>query len=282
MPKSKNPVVNYYHSWESLIGYRSLGGIKHFGYYPKGKENISKREAQLRMDDRLAEALALPAGSTLLDAGCGEGGVSLYLAKKYDMRVHGVDILDFNITRAKRSAQKQHLEDVVQFQVASYQKLPFKDSSFDGLYTMETLVHSPDYQQALREFHRVLKPGGRLVLFEYSLKPNNQLTDSERRSMEKIRYINRYASMPAFNDFTWDTMDKVIAIAGFRNVTITDITARMLPMLQSFATVGRIPYAIARLVHGEKHIINAMSAVVLWDARNLYRYNVITADKRHE
>ncbi|HEY1835646.1 MAG TPA: hypothetical protein VGG13_02390 [Candidatus Saccharimonadales bacterium] len=75
-----NPVIGYYHSWESIIGYRKLHGVKHFGYYPKGKEHISKAEAQLLMSERLAKALALPTGRLVLDAGCGEGGVALYLA----------------------------------------------------------------------------------------------------------------------------------------------------------------------------------------------------------
>jgi ubiquinone/menaquinone biosynthesis C-methylase UbiE len=88
-------------------------------------------------------------------------------------------LLDFNIARAVRAANRQRLADRVDFKLGSYQKLPFKANSFDGVYTMETLVHSPAYHEALKEFQRVLKPGGKLVLFEYSLKPANKLSADE-------------------------------------------------------------------------------------------------------
>lgn len=279
MPKKSNPVVNYYHSWESLLGYRKLKGVKHFGYYPKGKGHISKAEAQLLMDKQLAKTLGLPAGNKVLDAGCGEGGVTFFLAQQYGLRVEGIDLLDFNIARAKRRGHQLQLEGNVSFQVGSYQELPFKANSFDGVYTLETLVHSPDYHKALKEFYRVLKPGGRLVLFEYSIKPDSQLSSDERRGMQRIKYVNDIASMPAFNEFTWGSMPEKLAVAGFQNVVLKDITERMFPMLRQFADVARGPYKVARFLHLQKHVINAMSAVELWDNRDLLQYNIITANK---
>jgi sterol 24-C-methyltransferase len=279
MTKNNTSVSNYYHSWESIIGYRKLGGIKHFGYYPEGKEHISKHDAQLLMNAELAKNLALPKNSKVLDVGCGEGGVALYLARNYDLQVEGIDLLDFNIARARRATQNQQLDKTVNFRVASYQELPFKDNSFDAVYTVETLVHSPDYHRALLEFYRVLKPGGSLVLFEYSLKPNKQLSEEERRGIEMVKYVNEYASMPAFNEFKWDNMQAIIAAAGFKNETEENITERILPMLRQFAVVARLPYFIAKLLHLEKHVVNAMSAVVFWDYRSLFRYNIIVARK---
>lgn len=279
MNKNPNPVINYYHSWESLFGYRKLHGVKHFGYYPKGKETIPKIKAQLLMDEQLAKALSLPVNSTVLDAGCGEGSVAIYHANKHGLRVIGIDLLDFNINRAKQTATRQQLDDKVTFQVASYQKLSFPDNTFEGVYTMETLVHSPDHQQALKEFYRVLKPGGRLVLFEYSLKPKNKLTNAEQKGMEEIRYINKYSAMPALNEFNWDNMEALVNQAGFQQVRLKDITERMLPMLDEFARLARVPYKAFKLLNLHKYIINAMSAVVFSDNKQLFRYNIIIADK---
>ena len=109
MSKQANPVIDYYHSVESLLGYRFLKGVKHFGYYPKGQENLSMSEAQLLMNEQLAKALDLKKDSKVLDAGCGEGGVAIYLAKKYGLQVTGIDLLDFNIARAKKNTMKEKL-----------------------------------------------------------------------------------------------------------------------------------------------------------------------------
>jgi hypothetical protein len=85
--------------------------------------------------------------------------------------------------------------------------------------------------------------------------------------------------MPAFNEFTWGSMPEKLVTAGFYGVFVKDITPHILPMLKQFATVARLPYRIARLLRLQKHVINAMSAVELWDNRELIRYNIITAHK---
>lgn len=158
---ARNPVESYYHTFESLFGYRLLGGVKHFGYYPKGQERLSTRTAQELMDDQLASALSLKPGSRVLDAGCGEGGVAFYLAKHFGLNVVGVDLLDFNIRHAARAGRLENRTGSVSFQVADYADTGLEAHSFDGLYTMETLVHAPDYNRALDEFKRVLRPGGK-------------------------------------------------------------------------------------------------------------------------
>src|SRR5216684_3063976 len=96
-------VIRYYSKKESRWGYSLLlKGIRHFGYYPEGRENISMRDAQVLMIEKLAEKLNLRRGSLLLDAGCGEGFVAMYLATKYGFMVQGVDLLDFSIEKAKK------------------------------------------------------------------------------------------------------------------------------------------------------------------------------------
>lgn len=65
-------VRGYFERLGSRLGYDFLlGGAKHFGFYPKGKENISEREAQNLMHDLLAQKLDLKKNQLVLDAGCG-------------------------------------------------------------------------------------------------------------------------------------------------------------------------------------------------------------------
>jgi hypothetical protein len=73
-------VVDYFRQPESRLSYRLLlGGTKHFGYYPEGSSGLSMAAAMRLMEDRLGATLALPPGSRVLDAGCGEGDVAIRL-----------------------------------------------------------------------------------------------------------------------------------------------------------------------------------------------------------
>jgi sterol 24-C-methyltransferase len=273
---SRNPVIDYYNSSESHFGYRILKGVKHFGFYPEGKDSLPMHEAQMLMNEQLATKLALPTNSYVLDAGCGEGNVAMYLADKHHLRVSGIDLLQFNVNNAKK---KQH-DDNVNFQVGSYMQLPYPDATFDAVYTMETLVHAPDYRKALKEFYRVLKPNGRLVLFEYTIKPERDVTPAEQEGMRRIKQVNEVAAMPAFNEFTFGSMASKLKDAGFSNATTTDITPRMLPMLKKFYTIALPIYNVFRLLHLENHLINGMSAVEFYKNQSLWKYEISTANKK--
>jgi len=231
------------------------------------------------MNEQLANKLALKPGSKVLDAGCGEGNVALYLVKHHGLLIEGIDLLDFNIANAQKSALKQKLGDRATFQVGSYMKLPFADNSFNAVYTMETLVHAPDYRKALKEFLRVLKPNGRLVLFEYTLKPEGEVEPSERVGMHRIKQVNRVAAMPAFNEFTFGSMQPKLKTAGFRKASTEDITARMLPMLKIFHQKAKLLYKLSRILHLEDHLINGMSAVEFYENQSLWKYEITTALK---
>jgi sterol 24-C-methyltransferase len=279
MPRENvDDVIRYYHKTESRVGYDLfLRGGKHFGLYRPGDSPWNWQAAMLRMEDKLAQELALPKGAHVLDAGCGVGEVADNLAREYDLNVTGVDILDFNIAEAKKRAIRLGLDEHVSFRQMSYAQLDFPDESFDGVYTMETLVHAADAEAVLEQFHRVLKSGGRLVLFEYSRAPESQMP---KRAAAAFRAVNEGAAMPSFQRFDYGLLEQLLEKSGFSAVTVEDITQQMLPMLRCFDLIARLPYAIARRLHKQDKVINAMSAVEFWRYRDYFRYNVYTANKR--
>jgi len=251
-----------------------LGGTKHFGLYDTGQPMWSFSKALRNMEDKLAAKLALPAGSEVLDAGCGMGDVASRLATSHDLRVTGVDILDFNVEEATRRAKKRKIAADVTFLLMNYSDLDLPSKKFDGVYTMETLVHSSDPAKALREFYRVLKPGGRLVLFEYSRKPDQ---DISKASSEALERINRLAAMPSFQKFYHGVLEEMLSEAGFEDIQSEDLTNGMLPMLHAFSILGTIPYAISRAIG--RTSVNTMSGVEMWKHRGDIRYNAFSATK---
>jgi sterol 24-C-methyltransferase len=277
-PKSNTQeVIRYYNKTESRVGYNLvLGGTKHFGYYSHGDNPWAFKAAMRRMEEKLASALDLPAGSTVLDAGCGVGDVAINLASNHGLRIVGIDILNFNIAEAYKRRQDQGIKELVEFAVMSYADLGFAGQHFDGVYTMETMVHAQDAERVLSEFWRVLKPGGRLVLFEYSRSPDSAMS---ARAARVIRQINEVAAMPSFQRFEHGVPERLVADAGFTDVKTEDITKHMIPMVRSFAIMTAIPYAIGVVTKRQSKVINSMSAVEFMRYRRNWRYNVITAIK---
>lgn len=269
-------VIRYYDRTESRVGYRLLlRGRKHFGWYEDGVSGWRFREAMDAMEERLVERLDLPAGSTVLDAGCGEGIVAENLSRRHGLRVVGIDILDFNLSRAQRRLSRLDAVDV-ELHLADYHSLPFANESFDGVYTMETLVHASDAAQVLREMFRVLRPGGRIVLFEYSRIADDQMSAEEIAVLGEVCDI---AAMPSWLEFTEGRLSELLRETGFVSVTEEDVTHRMLPMLAAFSAAARLSYAIGRMLNRREKVINSLSAVEMYRHQRIWSYRIHVATK---
>lgn len=270
-------VWRYYDRTESRIGYKLLlGGTKHFGWYEPNESRWRLSKAMRQMEDVLGDKLALSANSEVLDAGCGVGDVARGLAARHGLRVTGIDILDFNLAEARRRSVSAAMEERTKFVWGDYHSLDFPDESFDGVYTMETLVHAADPDQVLSEFYRVLRPGGRLVMFEYSSTPESEMS---QEAADALRKVCELAAMPTWLAMNHGQLELHMKSAGYAVDSVTDVTDRMLPMLRVFSTFGRVPYLIGRLIDKEPKVVNAMSGVEMWQHREAWRYNIYVGTK---
>jgi ubiquinone/menaquinone biosynthesis C-methylase UbiE len=109
--------------------------------------------------------LELPAGARVLEVGCGTGAVTRYLAGLPGAGpVVGADPSPFFVERAGELAHAAGLE--VDFVVADGRDLPFDDESFDAVVFHTSLSHIPEPELALAQACRVLRPRGRLAVFD--------------------------------------------------------------------------------------------------------------------
>ena len=102
----------------------------------------------------------------IIDVGCGVGGSTRRLSHETGCRVTGIDLSDQYIDAAERLTQLLAMQERVKFHAASALDLPFDDDTFDGAWSIQMNMNVEDKLSWLQELHRVLKPGGRAVLYE--------------------------------------------------------------------------------------------------------------------
>lgn len=110
--------------------------------------------------DRVLEGLSL-ADKTILDIGCGSGGITLHLVDRHGAaHAIGFDVELPVVEAARLRAAKRGLSDRTTFVQAPPGPLPFADRSFDMVFSKDALLHVPDKDALFAEIFRVLKPGG--------------------------------------------------------------------------------------------------------------------------
>ncbi|NQV61457.1 MAG: class I SAM-dependent methyltransferase [Alphaproteobacteria bacterium] len=107
--------------------------------------------------------------------GCGIGGSTRRLSHETGCRVTGIDLSDEYIDTAQRLTQLLNMQERVTFHAASALALPFDDSAFDGVWSLQMNMNVDDKLSWLKETYRVLKPGGRAVLYEVCGNKNTPL-----------------------------------------------------------------------------------------------------------
>jgi SAM-dependent methyltransferase len=114
----------------------------------------------------LVERLRPRAGNRILDVGCGTGTAELRLSRLRVSQVTlvGVDLLAERTAIAERTADGHNLR--ASFAAADARHLPFADGSFDSTFCVAVLQHINDASEAIREFVRVTRVGGRIVAVE--------------------------------------------------------------------------------------------------------------------
>jgi SAM-dependent methyltransferase len=135
------------------------------------------------------QQLALGAGDAVLDVACGSGGPSLFMARTAGCHVTGVDVNEHGIAAATEAARDAGLTSRLTFvHTDASQRLPFADASFDVILCIDAINHLRDRPQLLRDWHRVLRPGGR-ALFTDPVVVSGIVTSEEIAVRSSVGYF---------------------------------------------------------------------------------------------
>ena len=133
--------------------------------------------------------LELSDGRTALEIACGSGGMTERMARETGASCLGVDINANGIDAARARALDSDVGSRVSFQlVDAAKRLPFHDGSFDAIFCNDAINHLPGRLDHLSDWHRVLRPGGRL-LFTDPVVVTGPVTNEELRVRSSIGFF---------------------------------------------------------------------------------------------
>lgn len=163
----------------------------------------------------LAEKVKPAATDRVLDIGCGIGGAARQLAAAYGCRVVGIDLVPAYCQVAAELAAWVGLADRVEYRQADALDLPFADGSFDLAWTQHAAMNIPDKVRLYAEVRHVLRPGGRLALY-----------DVVRGGGGEVLYPVPWAREPSISHLVAaDELRRLLAGAGFEVESWRDASA---------------------------------------------------------
>jgi tocopherol O-methyltransferase len=246
MPALGTDAIKKYYS-ETQFEYRLVWNWRskftpalHFGYYDE--KATDHHRSVIRANEVLAEMGDIQQGSRIIDAGCGLGHSTLWLAEHFDARVTGITIVPKQVETMRQFIAKNEIKNV-DFLEASYFNMPFEDNSVDVVWAIESVCHAADKSQFYREAYRVLKPGGKLLIGE-NLRTARPLEPAKEELLKEI--FNSWA-IPDL-----DTAEEHRAHAlgsGFRFFKNNDVTAHMMVSYRNLEEMCRRWAWLNKLLH---------------------------------
>jgi ubiquinone/menaquinone biosynthesis C-methylase UbiE len=158
-------------------------------------------------------------GSTILEVAPGPGYLSIALAKTGDYTVTGLDVSETFVHIARAKAAEAGA--AVDFRLGNASSMPFEDESFDFIVCCAAFKNFSDPVGALREMHRVLRPGGRALIVDLRKDVSKEAVDEDvaRMGVGRLSKVFTRFALRSFlprRAYTKSDLEAFIARTGFR------------------------------------------------------------------
>jgi cyclopropane fatty-acyl-phospholipid synthase-like methyltransferase len=228
MSKHAESVAKFYsHGAERRA--REANGFLSFGYWPEGTRDYA--EATEKLLDLVIEEARIEHPRAMLNVCSGNGIETVRLYERLrPTRIHGVDITPAHVEESRRRARALGIDDKVLFHRGDATRMPFDDASFSHIVGIEGMAHMKTREQFFAEAHRLLEPGGMLVMTDSIVKPN----PSGLRARAIAALCARVWYMPPENLVGLDGYRAQLERQGFRVELARAIGDRVFPGFARF------------------------------------------------
>ena len=236
-----NQKIKDFYDASTPLWLSTWGEQMHHGYYgPKGNREVDHRRAQVDMIEALLEWGQAPLRvRRFLDAGCGVGGSSRYLATKYgDSTGLGVTLSPVQAQNGQRYNREQGLGDRVEIRAQDLYSLDAaNDGQFDMIWSMESAEHMADKQALMDLFHRLLRPGGQLLMATWCHRETPPpLTPRDNKVLGRICDLYHLPPLVSVS-----TLRDAARSSGFNNVVTDDWSRAVEPFWGAVIKSGLDP-----------------------------------------
>lgn len=239
----KKAIIDYYDHLTPLyriFWYKNKYSFAmHYGFWDRDTKDFN--DALLNENKFLAEKAKIRFNDVVLDAGCGVGGSTIWLAKELRARVTGISINKKNVREARELARKSGTSKNTSFYVMDYLKTEFDDNSFDVVWAIESMCYSRDKRKFLQEAYRLLKKGGRLVVADGFLGRTRSKWDEQ-----VVKDVNNGFAIPnlaSVEEFEHDMKDM-----GFKKIAVWDKKGEIMPASRAMYHLGLWGYPLSKVL----------------------------------
>lgn len=208
--------------WDYLFAWSGRNNLAlHYGYWDENTRSHS--ESLLNKNKKLYQVVGIKPDDYVLDAGCGIGGSSIWMAKNHANHLKAITISAKQVYYARQHAKRHGVAENIDFEVADFCATPCADETFDIVWGLESVCHALNKADFIREAFRVLKQGGRLVVCDGFLM-QREVTNKNWSSM--VDCLDGWA-VP--NLCLRDEFEQMLGKQGFSDIKYDDITEQTIP-----------------------------------------------------
>lgn len=276
---SLNTKIQHFYDQSTPIWLKIWGEHMHHGHYGKdGTKDLSRVEAQIVMINTLLSWGKVEKAEHILDAGCGVGGSSRFLAKKFNASVLGLTLSPIQKMHADRYSVSAGLDNQVRIEARDMMSLNSEDRHFDLIWSMESAEHIQDKQGMFDLFFERSKVDGTVVMATWCHRElTTPLNKKEALLLEKICEVYHLPPMKSITDISIMAQQ-----SGFREVSSDDWSDAVEPFWQSVIDTALTWQGVSGLIQSGFSTIKAAWAMRYMKRgfkMGLIKYGVLSCKK---